>query len=255
MRPAVNSRKGKHRVWIIPLVAFLLVPLWMNRSQQATSENSFLKQVVNGKTVKLVKDGSKYGGWTYNTVGMTSESIVYSVGVGEDTSFDEGIVKRFGLQNYLFDPTAKALKHVTARKLLDDSNFHMTSEGLSTTKRVAKFTLPANDNHVSMREGAHTGMGQEIEVSVNTLENWMKENGHTHLDLLKIDIEGSEYDVLEDWVQRDFFPMDQLLVEWHFRWLDDKSRHDRLIESLKGKGWVLVHVRGKGQEETYIRSK
>ena len=31
--------------------------------------------------------------------------------------------------------------------------------------------------------------------------------------ILQMDIEGSEYDVLEDWIDRDYFPMDQLLVE------------------------------------------
>ena len=83
----------------------------------------------------------------------------------------------------------------------------------------------------------------------------MKLNGHSHLDLLKIDIEGSEYDVLEDWVRRDFFPMDQLLVAWHFRWLKDESRHDRLLRGLQEKGWKLVYSQNEGQEETYVRTE
>jgi FkbM family methyltransferase len=207
------------------------------------------------KPVKLVKDGSEYGGWTYNAASLTKDSIIYSVGVGEDTTFDEGIVKRFGLEIWLFDPTPKALKHVGSRGLLQDNHFHMTAEGLSTTQSRTKFTMPANPDHVSLREGSHSDGGQEIELDINTLENWMKLNGHSHLDLLKIDIEGSEYAVLEDWVRRDFFPMDQLLVEWHFRWLEDKSRHDRLLRGLQEKGWKLVYSQNEGQEDTYVRTE
>ena len=105
-----------------------------------------------------------------------------------------------------------------------------------------------------MREGALENLGSTINVIVNTLDNWMKSNGHTHIDILKMDIEGSEYDVVEDWIDRNFFPMDQLLIEWHFRWLEDKSRHDRLLRRLQDVGWYVVHSQNDGQEMTLLRS-
>ena len=104
-----------------------------------------------------------------------------------------------------------------------------------------------------MRAGDHGGLGEMIEVPVNTLETWMQTNGHTHLNILKIDIEGSEYDVLEDWIRRDFFPFDQLLVEWHFRFLPTMDRHDAVLKGLKQRGWNLVHSQNNGQETTFIR--
>ena len=43
-----------------------------------------------------------------------------------------------------------------------------------------------------MREGEISGLGGKMKVQVNILENWMKLNGHTHIDVLKLDIEGSD---------------------------------------------------------------
>ena len=42
----------------------------------------------------------------------------------------------------------------------------------------------------------------------------MRDLGHDHLDVLKMDIEGAEYAVLDDMLQSDILP-DQLLVEFH----------------------------------------
>ena len=41
----------------------------------------------------------------------------------------------------------------------------------------------------------------------------MQRHGHRRLDVLKIDIEGAEYGVLQDWVSRSFFPFRQLKID------------------------------------------
>ena len=78
---------------------------------------------------------------------------------------------------------------VTGNTRIGD-NFHFTPEGLAIEKKNITFTQPKNPNHVSMRQGNHNDGGGTIEVTVNTLENWMQKFGHTHLDVLKLDIEG-----------------------------------------------------------------
>ena len=176
-------------------------------------------KLVQQKTsaFKLEHHGTEYGGWTCDVSTFTSNTIVYDVGLGEDTSWDEGLIQKYNLQIFGFDPTPKSALHVD-QTFPARTHFHYLKEGLSTRKETKTFTKPKNANHVSMRAGDVKGLGATIDVKVNTIENWMKANGHTHIDVLKIDIEGSEYDVLEDFIQRDYFPFDQLLVEWHFRW-------------------------------------
>ena len=220
---------------------FLFFHAWSSWDWESTTNSS----------PKLVTDGTEYGGWTYDSRNITANSVVYSVGLGEDTSWDEGIMNRFGVQVWGFDPTPKSIKYVHSNKANGNlgPNFHFTPEGLGTTKDRLSFTKPKNPNHVSMREGKHDGLGDTVEVPVNSLENWMQTFGHDHLDILKLDIEGSEYDVLEHWIQKKWFPMTQLLVEFHQRFFHSKTRHNNVLKQLKAHGFEIIHDKGgRGQE-------
>jgi FkbM family methyltransferase len=210
-------------------------------------------QPSHSSSYELQRVGTEYGGWTYDSSPLTSQSIVYSIGLGEDTSWDEGILSRHNLQIWGFDPTPKSLEYVRNRKQLQVENFHLVPEGLATTPGTRIFTKPKDANHVSMRSGNHSDMGETIEISVNSLEQWMTTFHHSHIDILKMDVEGSEYDVLEEWIRTNYFPFDQLLVEWHFRFLPNRTRHDKVIRGLQDRGWIMVHTQNQGQEMTFLR--
>ena len=187
--------------------------------------------------------GSPYGGWTYNATGITPTSIVYSVGLGEDTSWDEAMIRDHNLHIWGFDPTPKSIQYIHNNIHLNPTNFHFTAEGLATLVGNITFTKPANPDHVSMRQGVHSGLGISISVPVNTMDNWMNANGHSHIDILKLDIEGSEYDVLDDWIARKWFPMNQLLVEFHQRYFqkDQSYRHTQVLRGLQENGFRIIH--------------
>jgi hypothetical protein len=63
-----------------------------------------------------VRLGTKYGG--YEVPGampwLNADSVVYTVGVGEDCSFDIEFAARFGVRVHMFDPTPRALKHFSS---------------------------------------------------------------------------------------------------------------------------------------------
>ena len=103
--------------------------------------------------------------------------------------------------------------------------------GLSHEAGNLTFAMPANPDHVSMQQAdlAEQGMTQTVTVPVTTLSALMQERGHSYLDILKIDIEGSEYGVLEQMIEQNIIPFTQLLVEYHDRFLPDKSRHNKLF--------------------------
>jgi FkbM family methyltransferase len=184
--------------------------------------------------------------------------IVYGVGAGEDISWDLGMIDTFGATVYLFDPTEKSIRY-TAPLLSKYEPEHLTHthEGLSARAGNLTFALPANPEHVSMRQQdlAATDMTRSVTVPVNTLRNWMKERQHAYLDILKIDIEGSEYLVLEDLVATDFLPFTQLLVEWHDRFLpaDEKARHRGILQKLQSKGFHLLWSANGGQEVGFVK--
>ena len=69
----------------------------------------------------------------------------------------------------------------------------------------------------------------------------MKERGHTRIDLLKMDIEGFEYEIIED-VLRNSIDIRQICVEFHhffknIGFLDTA----RAILNLKRSGYSLIY--------------
>ena len=218
---------------------------------------------------QIVSLGSAYGGWKFDERQLTKDSVIYSVGLGEDISWDTALVDKYGCDVWGFDPTPKAIRHV--EHVAPGQHYHFTAEGLHTRGPESMvFTMPKNPKWVSMRAGQHAGMGDKVSVTVNTLENWMRANGHTSLEILKIDIEGAEYAVLESWLkQPGALPFRQLLVEFHLRmytkdadshWLAKDvveaatKRHNGIIAQLQARGFRIMDRDENDQDISFLRT-
>jgi len=91
--------------------------------------------------------GNQYGGFYLAQNSIDKSSIVYSIGIGEDISFDEGIMDRYGCKVFAFDPTPKSV--VWVKENVTSQNFVFSPIGLAKEKGSRKFYLPTNNNHVS----------------------------------------------------------------------------------------------------------
>ena len=65
---------------------------------------------------RRVRLGSEYGGWWVRPDWITSDSVVMSVGVGPDVTFDLEMVERFGCTVHAFDSTPKSVDWVRAQR-------------------------------------------------------------------------------------------------------------------------------------------
>ncbi len=93
------------------------------------------RPAVQVSTPRLVL-GNRYGAHTVCPSGLNASSVVYSVGVGEDASFDVALIERFGLEVHAFDPTERSLSWVRAQQL--PKGFHMNAVALGTSDGVAR---------------------------------------------------------------------------------------------------------------------
>jgi hypothetical protein len=83
----------------------------------------------------------------------------------------------------------------------------------------------------------------------------MKELKHNHIDLLKLDIEGSEYDVL-DYILNKNISVDQIIVEFHDRFLKNGKRLRRkIINKLENKGYTLFAISRTFEEYSFMKIK
>ena len=139
--------------------------------------------------------GSSYGGWTIPTSLLSSESICYSAGVGEDATFDIALVERLGCDVFAFDPTPKAIRH-GEQIAATVERFHFIAVGLAGSDGERRFYAPAKSAHASYSIDNLQRTGDSLVAECLSPATLMRRLGHDRIDLLKADIEGAEYEVL-----------------------------------------------------------
>ena len=82
---------------------------------------------------------------------------------------------------------------------------------------------------------------------------YMEELGHNHIDLLKMDIEGAEYEVLDE-ILRHELPVRQILVEFHHRFPGiGIGRTLDTVKRLRDAGYKLFHVSPWCEEFAFLK--
>lgn len=187
-----------------------------------------IRQIVDGRN-GVEYHGTNYGGYYVRSPLLSSHSIVYSVGVGEDASFDRSLIEKFGLRVYAFDPTPKSIDWVKRENGVAD-RFNFSPCGILDRNETVEHYEPANPDHVSC--SSYPISERVVHLPMRRLVDVMHENGHTSIDLLKLDIEGSECDVIDDMLNNGIHPK-QLLVEFHPQWLDSKRIQESIMKLRK----------------------
>jgi hypothetical protein len=104
------------------------------------------------------------------------------------------------------------------------------------------------ENFSMVRE---TGIGEAIEAPVRRFVTLVTLVGAVP-DLVRIDIEGTEYGVLPDMLSSGFRPR-QLLIEFHHWWREVSPRRTReAIRLLNQHGYLVADISPKGKEYTFV---
>lgn len=217
--------------------------------------------------VPVERIGTPYGGWIIPQNRLNNNSVCYLVGAGEDISFDLGMAARYGCTVHIFDPTPRAIAHsegllrglkqgipvkcatspsgfypLYPPELADLLQFHPF--GIWNDDTVLRFFAPKNAAHVSHSLVNLQQSEQYIEVPVRRLSGLMQELGHNKIDLLKLDIEGAEYQVLQSLLDDDI-EVGILCIEYDesaANHLDSKylQRIESSLQSLLDAGFHVI---------------
>lgn len=200
--------------------------------------------------------GTEYGGWVVPLELLNSQSICYCVGCGEDISFDLALIDKFDCHIFAFDPTPRAIEYVE-NMTLKHSQYHFFEVGLWDKQDKLKFYVPKNPDHVSHSVLNLQKTEDYIELKVKRLSQIMKENGHEEIDLLKLDIEGAEYKVIDSIIE-DRIDIKVICVEFDefFNPIDNnyKTRIRSCVNNLLTNGYIMVCSQGNGNY-TFVRDR
>jgi len=219
--------------------------------------------------VALERIGSGYGGWIIPENWLQADAICYLIGAGEDISFDLGVADKYHCPVHIFDPTPRAVTHfdglienlkqgASTKCSTSTSGFYpeypaslagslfFHAFGIWNEDTTLRFFAPKNESNVSHSLVNLQQSERFIEVPVRRLSGVMQQLGHTKIDLLKLDIEGAEYQVIQSLLE-DKIEVDILCIEFDESAANHLDRHylKRIEGALKDLIAAGFHVVAK----------
>jgi hypothetical protein len=217
--------------------------------------------------------GTAYGGRYIDddtaSATISPDSYSFSAGAGEDVSFDIDLQRRYGCHVVIADPTPRAIEHFESLLRVsrrgeslainrsrnssydlgnvDLRKIHFVPVAVWNESTTLKLWSPANPEHVSHSVGNLEQTTTHIEVPTRSIGDIMAPYGATDLPIVKLDIMGSECEVVKDMVMNGILPS-QLSVKFYS--LHNPSRKDNdvvinVVNCVHEKGYELLHFDGK----------
>jgi FkbM family methyltransferase len=202
-------------------------------------------------TTKLI--GTAYGGWYVATNLLPPQPRVLSLGIGSDVSFDAAMIRDFGASVTACDPTPIAAETV-ANAAFPTQHFCFLAVAVSDFDGMGVFEPVVVNGTPSgcFRLTAARSNPDSMTVRVQSLDTVIQTCFDGEIDLMKMDIEGAEYQVIDALLKLRWRPR-QIAVEFHHRF----PSHGLVatvsaIRALRQAGYRLVAMSDHGPEYTFV---
>ncbi len=180
-----------------------------------------------------------------NNFGKSSVIVDLGAGKGE---FPEWILREFPYEYptcriILVEPNPALIQELT-KKFESQKQVEILEAAVGNKiTDNAKFYLSKSFETNSLNRLLDVDKVGEITVRVVTLRDILSQFYLDKIDLLKIDVEGAEWDIFENFSKHDFERISQISVEFHdFLNPSLRRRTERSIARLKGFGYSLVYA-------------
>ncbi len=188
------------------------------------AEYKFSRELHSILRVYSVSDGDRYerigrnndGGYVMR-IPLSGKNIAYSFGISNDVSWDSGMAER-GYDVYMYDHTINKLPY-------DCAKFHWEKIGISG----------------------------ENKIDVMTMEEILARNGHTKENgmVLKMDVEGAEWDFLRTVSGTVLEQFDQIVLELHD--LGNPQKRKDILEGIEKlcASHNCIHIHGNNSGRVF----
>jgi FkbM family methyltransferase len=199
---------------------------------------------------KKITLGNPSAQWTISIEDIKPASIIYCFGVGQEISFDLALIKKYGVIINAFDPSPGSVNWLKNQVIPE--SFHFFPFGLGGKNGVVEFGFTGLSSASSATIlNDVSDVRDSFVAEIKTLKTIMEELGHSRIDVLKMDIEGAEYEVIEN-ILNEGIEIQQLLVEFHHRFRNVGIKSTRnAVKALKKAGFKIFHVSPSGEELSF----
>ncbi len=178
---------------------------------------------------------------------LSATSVVIDAGCSYEADLSVCLMSRHGVRAFGVDPT---LKHAPALRQLE-ARFPGRFVYVPCAIAARDGTLTFHESRVNESGSLFTDHVNVIrddttsyDVEALTLSSLLKRVGTDGVDLLKLDLEGAEYDVLAGITAEQLQPFRQLFVEFHHHAVShvDETDTRRLVERVSACGFRTFSV-------------
>jgi len=125
--------------------------------------------------------------------------------------------------------------------------------GLSDKDGIVPFYLPSDSTHVSASILNSSQGSNFFNAEVRSLNSIYTMLNIKKIDILKMDIEGAEYNVIDHLKTLPILPA-QILIEFHHRYgKTNLNKTKQAIRVLNGLGYNIFSISAIGQEYSFIK--
>jgi len=176
---------------------------------------------------------------------FNTSSVIVDVGCGFEADFSRSLIKRYNLKSFGIDPTRK---HQTALR-----EYEQQSHG---SFKYFNFAVSSVEGKITFRESTENESGSILPDHINILKDNVSEYivqsitlkqiplivGVNNIDLLKLDIEGVEYELFNQIEKEDLAPYTQIFIEFHHRSIQRYTRKNtrQVIHLICSKGYKMI---------------
>jgi len=160
------------------------------------------------------------GNYIIHKLPKGSKPVIYSFGIGSNITFDQAAADLYDVPIHMYDPTPGVAGFMEQFK--DDPRLIFTQEGVYTEETEIKlFTSKIPGKLNSSLYPIHGKDGDYVMVRCRPLEAFVAANGHDHIDILKMDVEGVADDVLLHMLDKTDIRPKQIVAEFEVKQIEN----------------------------------
>ena len=173
---------------------------------------------------------------------LPKDGLIVDVGCGFQAEFSIHMMKELGIKCYGVDPTRK---HFAQLKEIQDNFGELFTHlpfAISNKDGEMLFYESLNnesgsilDDHINVRDG----LTKKYNVKTLTLRSLKVRIGANEISMLKLDLEGAEYELFKNLTQKDLVGYRQIFVEFHHHAIKKYTLEDtrKIVQKITDFGY------------------
>lgn len=179
---------------------------------------------------------------------LNTNSIVVDVGCADDPDYSEHIINTHGCKCYGVDPTKK---HFNALSIVENKYkglfFHLPFAVVNQSGKIYFHESVENASGSILNDHVNIKKDEVVTYEVEALSiTDLKNRIGSKIDILKLDLEGAEFGLIENLNKEDLVDIDQIFIEFHHHSIDRYKLEDttRLVNKLESFGFSSFSLDG-----------